>query len=64
MNFLRTHKFTILLFLFSSITAHASAARTYVSVNGSDANTGIGCPAAAPCRSFGAALGVTSAVAA
>jgi len=60
MNFLRIHKLTILLFLFSSITAHASAARTYVSVNGSDANTGIGCPAGSPCRSFGAALGVTS----
>jgi Right handed beta helix region len=56
---IRSHKLAVLLVLFSSILAHASA-RTYVSVNGNDANTGIGCPVTAPCRSFGAALGVTN----
>ncbi|HEY2113972.1 MAG TPA: hypothetical protein VGJ51_02715 [Candidatus Angelobacter sp.] len=58
MNLLRSHKLSILLFLFSSVLAHSSP-RTYVSVNGSDGNTGIGCPSTSPCRSFGAALGVT-----
>lgn len=47
-----------LLVLFSSILAHAFP-RTYVSVNGNDSNTSMGCPVTAPCRSFGAALGVT-----
>jgi hypothetical protein len=59
MNLLRNHKLSILLLLlFSSMLVHASS-RTYVSVNGSDGNTGVGCPATAPCRSFGAALTVT-----
>jgi Right handed beta helix region len=57
---IRSYKLTVLLVLFSSILAHASSARTYVSVNGNDSNTGIGCPVTAPCRSFGAALGVTN----
>ena len=59
----RSHKLRVLLVLFSSVVssilAHASA-RTYVSVNGNDGNAGIGCPVTAPCRSFGAALGVTN----
>jgi len=59
MKFIRSHKFTIVLVVFSSILARASV-RTYVSVNGNDGNTGIGCPVTAPCRSFGAALGVTN----
>lgn len=59
MNLLRC-KLTLLLFLVSCLLAHASSPRTYVSVNGSDGNTGVGCPATAPCRSFGAALGVTN----
>lgn len=59
MNLLRC-KLTILLFLFPFTLAHAMSPQTYVSVNGNDGNTGVGCPATAPCRSFGAALGVTS----
>jgi Right handed beta helix region len=59
MNLLHSHKLSILLLLFSCMLVHASTSRTYVSVNGSDGNTGAGCPATAPCRSFGAALGVT-----
>lgn len=55
---IRSHKLTVLLVLFSSILVHAFP-RTYVSVNGNDSNTSIGCPVTAPCRSFGAALGVT-----
>lgn len=55
----RSHKLTVLLVLFSSILAHAFP-RTYVSVNGNDGNTSMGCPVTAPCRSFGAALGVTN----
>ena len=60
MKLIRSHKLTVLLVVFSSILARASTARTYVSVNGNDGNTGIGCPVTAPCRSFGAALGVTN----
>jgi hypothetical protein len=60
MNILRNHKLAILLFLFSSVLAHASSGKTYVSVNGSDGNAGVSCPATAPCRSFNAALSVTS----
>lgn len=60
MKLIRSHKLTVLLVVFSSIIARASTARTYVSVNGNDGNTGIGCPVTAPCRSFVAALGVTS----
>ena len=52
-------RITILLVLFSSILVHANQV-TYVSVNGNDSNTSMGCPATAPCRSFGAALGVTN----
>jgi parallel beta helix pectate lyase-like protein len=59
MNFLRC-KLTILLFLFLSMLAHATSQKTYVSVNGNDGNTSVSCPATAPCRSFGSALGVTS----
>ena len=60
MKLIRSRKLTVLLVIFSSILARASTARTYVSVNGNDGNTGIGCPVTAPCRSFGAALGVTN----
>lgn len=60
MNLLRNRKLSILLFFFSSMLVHASSMQTYVSVNGNDGNAGVGCPATAPCRGFGAALGVTS----
>jgi len=40
--------------------AGASAARTFVSTAGSDSNTGTNCAPLTPCRSFGAALGVTA----
>jgi hypothetical protein len=59
MNFLHTYRLAILLVLSSSMMAYASSARTYISVSGSDGNTGTGCTLAAPCRSFGAALSVT-----
>lgn len=60
MNYRRSYRLAILLFLFSSVLAKAVSMRTYVSVNGSDGNTGSGCSVGAPCRSFGAALSVTS----
>jgi hypothetical protein len=41
--------------------AHASAARTFVSGAGNDANAGTNCGAAAPCRTFAVAYGVTTA---
>jgi len=59
MKFIRSYQLAALAVLFSSILAHASAMRTYVSVDGSDANTVSNCSTTAPCRSFGAALGVT-----
>jgi hypothetical protein len=59
MKILPWRKLFVLVFFFSSLLAHAWP-RTYVSVNGNDGNTGLGCPATAPCRSFGAALGVTN----
>ena len=41
--------------------AYAAAARTFVSAQtGADGNTGVNCGPTAPCRTFGAALGVTS----
>lgn len=53
--------FTLALFCFA-LTAHAqsTAQRTFVSTSGNDANTASLCSSANPCRSFGAALGVTS----
>lgn len=60
MNILRSHRLALLLFLFSSLLARASAAKTYVSVNGNDGNASVSCPAATPCRSFNTALSVTS----
>ncbi|MEA2904846.1 MAG: hypothetical protein QOI12_2233 [Alphaproteobacteria bacterium] len=39
--------------------AQASALRTFVSSAGSDTNTAANCPRANPCRTFGAAYGVT-----
>lgn len=56
---IRSYKLAVILALFFSSLAHAFP-RTYVSVNGNDSNTTIGCPVTAPCRSFGAALGVTN----
>jgi hypothetical protein len=41
--------------------AQASAARTFVSGAGNDANAGTNCAAAAPCRTFAVAYGVTTA---
>jgi len=43
-----------------SMAAHASAQRTFVSPDGADANTVNNCSLGAPCRSFGAAIGVTN----
>lgn len=60
MKLFRSLKLSILLFCFSPLLAQTSSPRTYVSVNGNDGNAGIGCPVAVPCRSFGAALGVTN----
>lgn len=42
-----------------TLTAQAQSQRTFVSTSGSDANTASLCSAQNPCRSFGAALGVT-----
>jgi hypothetical protein len=40
--------------------AQAQANRTWVASTGLDTNTGTNCPQTAPCRTFGAALGVTN----
>src|SRR3712207_4335153 len=48
------------LFIASSTAQAQTAQRTFVSTTGSDANTASLCSAANPCRSFGAALGVTN----
>lgn len=46
--------------IFASV-AHAQSQRTFVSVFGNDANTASLCSTSAPCRTFGAAQGVTNA---
>lgn len=55
---------TVALLTFLSILvsfeATAAAQRTFVATTGNDANVGANCSLALPCRSFGAALGVTS----
>ena len=48
-----------LLTLLASVEATASAQRTFVATTGNDANVGANCSLVSPCRSFGAALGVT-----
>ena len=60
MTILHNPKLAILLLLSFSVLAHASAGKTYVSVNGNDVNAAASCPATAPCRSFNAALTVTN----
>jgi len=49
-----------LLTLVFTVTAQASANRTYVSTHGNDANTAVNCSASANCRTFAAALSVTN----
>ena len=51
---------TITLLITTSVAQAQSAQRTFVSTTGSDANIASLCSAANPCRSFGAALGVTN----
>jgi len=46
--------------LFCADGARATTARTFVSISGSDANTAVNCAPTTPCRTFAAALGVTS----
>jgi len=55
------HIVTALAVALSAATAHAAAQRTFVSPGGADVNTAANCALAAPCRSFGAAIGVTNA---
>jgi len=43
-----------------NVSAQAKASRTFVSTTGNDSNTSANCSASATCRSFGAALGVTT----
>jgi len=58
---LRTsHLIGLPMALMFSVSAYASASRTFVATTGNDANTAANCGAATPCRSFGAALGVTN----
>jgi hypothetical protein len=61
MTFLRITVSFAIATLASVTTGNASAARTFVSGAGNDANTGTSCGAAAPCRTFAAAYGVTTA---
>src|ERR1035438_2532473 len=46
--------------LMVSFPAQATATRTFVSTTGSDANVSSNCSPAAPCRTFGVAISVTS----
>jgi len=56
------HAFAISAIAFTfSVSAQAAASRTFVATTGSDANTAVNCSATANCRTFGAALSVTSA---
>lgn len=58
-----TLRHLLVVFVFSlafASLAHAQSQRTFVSITGSDANTASLCSNAAPCRSFGAAQGVTN----
>ncbi len=48
-----------LLTLLASVEATATAQRTFVATTGNDANVAANCSLVSPCRSFGAALGVT-----
>lgn len=43
-----------------SISSQAAASRTFISTAGSDTNTSVNCSPAANCRTFGAALSVTT----
>ena len=43
-----------------TVSADASAGRTFVATTGNDANVITNCGVASPCRTFGAALGVTN----
>ena len=56
----RSHFIALSMTLAFGVPAHASATRTFVATTGNDANTAANCGAATPCRTFGAALGVTN----
>jgi hypothetical protein len=53
------HLSALLTAMLVSTLAHGAVQRTFVSTGGNDANTVSNCSLVAPCRSFGAALGVT-----
>jgi len=57
---LRTLPLALSLLTLVSSAVHAAAQRTFVSTAGDDVNTVLNCSLAAPCRSFGSAIGVTS----
>jgi hypothetical protein len=57
---LLTSTAVMLLLLLSAASARAASFQTFVSVNGSDANTSAGCARAKPCRLIKTALTVTS----
>lgn len=57
---LRTLSLALSLLTLVSSAVHAVAQRTFVSTAGNDGNTVSNCSLAAPCRSFGFAIGVTN----
>jgi hypothetical protein len=60
-NHVRRHLVAIGIMLGAATAANAATQRAFVSVLGLDANTASSCSVAFPCRSFGAAIGVTNA---
>ena len=58
--FLHNLAVAVAFFVFS-FAAQAAANRTFVSASGNDSNASLNCGATTPCRTFGAALSVTSA---
>ena len=56
-----SHFIAVSIALLCSVSAEASASRTFVATTGNDANTATNCGATTPCRSFFAALSVTNA---
>jgi nitrous oxidase accessory protein NosD len=50
----------LLLGALAAAPAHASVSRTFVASTGADSNTAVNCGPTAPCRTFNAALSVTS----
>jgi len=60
-NHVRRYLVAIGIMLGAATAASAATQRAFVSVLGQDANTASNCSVAFPCRSFGAAIGVTNA---